>query len=89
MNEIDMYKFQNEILIFKNTISPSLSQKNYLLQCKDQIHDEIVGKAKKSGHSPERCLLVALCGELTMRSSKQQQAEFATRLLLLELLTES
>ena len=57
-------------------------------RCSTKIRNELLGKAKQTGNNFETVLLVALCGELTPHSSKRQQAEFASRLLLLDILTE-
>jgi hypothetical protein len=88
MKEIDAYKFTNEILTFKNTLAPTMRQRAYLDDTKERMQEELLKTSEKSGQSIERCLLTAICGELHTGSSKQQQAEFATRLVLLDLLTE-
>lgn len=88
MKDLDSYRFLEEIRFFKNQIAPSERQKLYLADCKEKIEGELGGQAEKSGHPIERCMLVALCGELTKTSTQKQQAEFASRLLLLELLME-
>jgi len=84
----DEHRFRQEIIRFKETIAPSDKQWNCLNGKKNEIETEIRATAKKSGESVERCLLVALCGELTKSSTPQQQAEFASRLILLDLLVE-
>jgi hypothetical protein len=88
MKEIDAYKFQLEIELFKSTLAPSAKQLTYLADTKEAMKKEILDTAKKSMQNPERVLLTAICGELHKGSSKQEQAEFGTRLLLLDLLTE-
>lgn len=88
MYGINPVNFRQEIKTFKETIAPTDNQWNYLNGKKGDIEMEIKKTARSSHQSQERCLLVAICGELTDKSSKQQQAEFATRLLLLDLLME-
>ena len=88
MLEYDAYKFQNEIAKFKGMIAPQEKQKAYLASTRETIIANIEAEAKKTGQPIERVLLVAFCGELTKSSNQKQQAEFATRLLLLDILTE-
>ena len=85
MNDLDAYKFQQEIKAFKRTIAPSTYQWGYLEDKKKEIAAELHKQHNTSGHSIERCLLTALCGTL---GNKKEQAEFVTRLILLDLLTE-
>lgn len=88
MKELDLYKFRQQINIFKSTLAPSAKQLDYLEMKKQEIREKIVAEAGKAMVDVEREMLVCICGELTLNSSKQEQAEFATRLLLLDLLTE-
>ena len=85
---LDIQKFKQEIQVFEHTIAPSYKQKMYLQSKKDEIEKELLSTANRSNQSVERVMLVALCGELEKNSSKQKQAEFASRLILLDLLTE-
>lgn len=88
MKEIDAYKFRQQIQIFKATLAPSARQLQYLDDKKQEIRHRIIDEAEKASVDVEREMLVCICGELTAKSSKQEQAEFATRLILLDLLTE-
>lgn len=85
MNNLDIEKLRKEIRTFKKTIAPSDFQWNYLHGKKNDVEKEILKISATSGQSVERCLLTAICGTL---GNKQQQAEFASRLILLDLLME-
>lgn len=71
------------IRTFKNTLAPTEKQRNYVAKCKDDVYEKLMSESKRTGQTFEMCLLTALCGEL---KTKQQQAEFASRLLLLDIL---
>ena len=88
MNDLDASKFRNEIKTFKALIAPSDRQWNYLNGKKNEFETVLHKTSKESGQTIERCLLVAICGELPINASQAQQAEFASRLILLDLLTE-
>jgi hypothetical protein len=88
MYETDSYKFREQLRILKGTLAPTNRQEEYIEAKKEEIRKELLGKSKQSNQPFEMVLLVALCGELTNASNKQQQAEFASRLLLLDILTE-
>ena len=85
MHNLDPKRFRKEIALFKKTIAPSDGQWNYLNGKKNEVEKELLDQSTQSGTSVERCMLVAICGTL---GNKQQQAEFASRLILLDLLTE-
>jgi hypothetical protein len=84
-HNFDIKKFRKEIELFKRTTAPSDTQWNYLNGKKNEVRKEILDQSKQSGQSIERCMLTAICGTL---KTKQQQAEFASRLILLDLLME-
>ncbi|MFA5419766.1 MAG: hypothetical protein WC341_15040 [Bacteroidales bacterium] len=86
--EFELDKLKWEIETFKNMISPTNAQRIYLKKCEIDIEKELEGTISRKKVTPERCILVALCGELTSNSSQQQQAEFASRLLLMDVLTK-
>lgn len=88
MYEIDSFKFKEQIQLFRNTVAPMPHQMEYLVAKREEVRKELMGLAQKTGAPLERVLLTAICGNLTPRSSKREQAEFASRLLLLEILTE-
>jgi len=83
--EIDSYKFKQEINTFKTTVAPTDKQRNYLEESKERVRAELLKQSANGNASLERCLLTAICG--TIRT-KKEQAEFASRLLLLDILTE-
>lgn len=85
MHNLDPNRFRKEINLFKKTIAPSGGQWNYLNGKKNEVEKEILETSATSGQSVERCLLTAICGTL---GTKEQQAEFTTRLILLDLLME-
>ena len=85
MYELDAYKFREEIRIFRNTIAPTPKQQTYLTSKKEEVRNEMMEQARKTGLTMERCVLTAICGTLR---TKQEQAEFASRLILLDILTE-
>lgn len=87
MDKLDLqtYQFLEEIKLFKRKIAPSTYQWGYLEDKKKEIIAELKKQHNNSGHSIERCLLVALCGTL---GNKKEQAEFTTRLILLDILTD-
>jgi len=85
MHNLDPKRFRKEINLFKQTIAPSDGQWNYLNGKKNEVEREILNQSKNSSQSVERCLLTAICGTL---GTKEQQAEFTSRLILLDLLTE-
>ena len=85
MHNFDPKRFRKEIALFKKTIAPSDNQWNYLNGTKNNIEKELLDQSTRSGTSVERCMLTAICGTL---GNKQQQAEFTSRLILLDLLTE-
>jgi hypothetical protein len=85
MYGLDQKQFRKEINLFKHTIAPSDGQWNYLNGRKNAVETEILNQALQSGTTVERCILTAICGTL---GNKQEQAEFTSRLILLDLLTE-
>lgn len=85
MHNLDPKQFRKEIRLFKQTIAPSDKQWNYLNGTKNTIEREILDQSMQTGTTVERCMLTAICGTL---GDKQQQAEFTSRLILLDLLTE-
>ena len=85
MYNLDLKRFRKEIVLFKKTIAPSDNQWNYLNGKKNEVEKELLDQSTRSGVSVERCMLTAICGTL---GNKQQQAEFTSRLILLDLLTE-
>jgi hypothetical protein len=85
MYGLDQKQFRKEITLFKKTIAPSDGQWNYLNGRKNVVEREILETSMKSGQSVERCMLTAICGTL---GNKQEQAEFTSRLILLDLLME-
>ena len=85
MHNLDIKRFRKEINLFKKTIAPSDNQWNYLNGKKNEVEKNILDLSVQSGKSVERCMLTAICGTL---GNKQQQAEFTSRLILLDLLTE-
>jgi hypothetical protein len=88
MYEADAYKFREQIRILKGTLAPTNRMEEYLDTKKEEIRKDLLGKSRQSNQPFEMVLLVALCGELTKTSDKKQQAEFASRLILLDILTE-
>ena len=88
MKELYAFKIQEQIKLIKRTLAPTTNQTTYLNKCKKDIQDKLVAEARIKNADVELCLLVALCGELKPNSTEKEQAEFAARLLLLDLLTE-
>jgi hypothetical protein len=83
---IDKQKFNEEIGLFLARLSPTNDQKHYLKFTEAKIVEELLSDSKKTGHPIERVLLTAICGNLT---TKQMQAEFVSRLILLNILTQN
>ena len=86
MHGLDAKRFRKEIALFKKTIAPTDGQWNYLNGVKNEVETKILKDSEKHGCSVERALLVAICG--MPLGNKQLQAEFTSRLILLDLLTE-
>ena len=82
---INPHDFRVEIELFKDRLAPHLEQKTQLELAKFDMQKKIELEAIKTKHPIERVLLTAICGEL---KTTQQKAEFVSRLLLLDLLTE-
>lgn len=83
--KIDMQLFCEEIGLFLARLTPTDDQKHYLKFAENDVRSKLLTEAEKSGYSIERVLLTALCGEL---KTQKQQAEFVSRLILLNILTE-
>ena len=81
---ISMQKFGEEIGLFKARLAPTDQQKQYLAFTEEKVRKELQATEKESGQSIERVLLTAICGELR---TDRQKAEFASRLILLNILT--
>ena len=86
MHNLDLKRFRKEIALFKKTIAPSDNQWNYLNGKKNEVEKNILDQSLQSGNSVERCLLTAICG--VPFGNVQEQSEFTSRLILLDLLTE-
>lgn len=82
---IDTTKVRDQIQLFKKLIAPNQNQKDALDLATRETMQKLVMEAKDKNHPLERVLLVALCGEI---GTKQQQAEFASRLILLDILLQ-
>ncbi len=76
-------EFRVAIRTFRNTLAPTDRQRDYLAKCENDVYEKLMAESKRTGQTFEMCLLTSLCGEL---KTKQQQAEFASRLLLLDIL---
>jgi len=86
MHNLDPKRFRKEIALFKKTLAPSDNQWNLLNGKKNEVEKYILDQSTRSGTSVERCILTAICGSPI--GTAHQQAEFTSRLILLDLLTE-
>jgi hypothetical protein len=80
---IDPNKVHDQILLFKQKLAPSQYQKDALELATKETLKKLVATAKETGQPLERVFLTSICGEI---KTKQQQAEFAARLILMDLL---
>jgi hypothetical protein len=80
---------RKEIDLFMDTLAPNTNQKIYVANTLLDIEKELHDTSKREGVTIECAMLVAFCGELSKTSSKQQQAEFASRLFLADILLRS
>ena len=85
----DIKKFVAEIGTFEATLAPKSEQKKYYYDCLEKTKVMLMEEAQKHGTTYERCLLSSICGELPKNATGQQQAEFASRLILVHILTET
>lgn len=83
---LNKQKFNEEIGLFLARLSSTADQKHYLKFTEAQIKERLLAESNNTGHPIERVLLTAICGDL---KTKQLQAEFVSRLILLDILTEN
>lgn len=82
---INVEMISQELKLFKDRLAPTTDQRIYLQKCDFDIRNKLEAEAEKFGYSIERVLLAAICGEL---HTEKQRAEFVTRLILIDILTE-
>ena len=85
MKELDAYLFSEQIKLFRQKLATSPQMEQYYKESKEKVAAELISTANAERKPIEQVLLTAICGEIRTR---QQQAEFTTRLILLDLLTE-
>ena len=83
--KIDRRKFGEEIELFIARLATTNEAKYAMIFTENNTKERLLAMAEKTGHPLERVLLTAICGELKTR---QEQAEFTTRLILLHILSE-
>jgi hypothetical protein len=83
--KIDRRKFGEEIGLFIARLATTPQARQAMVFAENNAKEKLLAMVEKTGHPLERVLLTALCGEL---KSSKEQAEFVTRLILLNILVD-
>lgn len=82
-SNINKYNLQDEIDLFKKKLAPNQNQRDAIALATKETMEKLLAEAEQKHQPLERVFLVAMCGEIR---TPQQQAEFVSRLILLDLL---
>ena len=83
--KLDKRKFGEEIGLFIARLATTPQARQAMIFAENNVKERLLATAEKTGHPLERVLLTAICGEL---KTAQEQGEFVSRLILLNILTE-
>jgi hypothetical protein len=82
---ISKVKLKEQVDLFKQKLAPNQNQQDALELAAKETMQKLINEAETKFQPIERVFLVAMCGEIT---TKQKQAEFVSRLILLDLLLQ-
>ena len=80
---INRIKLKEQVDLFKQKLTPSQMQQDALELAAKETMQKLITEAETKFQPIERVFLVAICGEINTR---QKQAEFVSRLILLDML---